>query len=73
MVRKIVLPEVLIKYLKVAGYLLASGILAWLSATYIAKNENLSVLFAPLINFLLVILVKEINKEGVIEALREKK
>ena len=67
---KIVLSDVLKKYLKVAGYLLISGGLAFISAKYIAKDEALTVIFAPIINFVLLILKTEIDKEGVLKALK---
>jgi hypothetical protein len=69
---KIVLPDVLKKYLKVAIYLLVSGILGYVSAVYIAKDANLTVIFTPVINFILLILKTEIDKEGVLKAIESK-
>jgi hypothetical protein len=66
---KIVLSDVVKKYIKVGVYLLISGILGYVSAVYIAKDQNLTVVFAPVINFVLMILKTEIDKEGVIKAL----
>ena len=70
--KKIVLPEVLKKYLKVAIYLLVSGILGYVGATYVANNPALTVIFTPVINFLLLILKTEIDQEGVIKAIENK-
>jgi hypothetical protein len=66
---KIVLSDVVKKYLKVGLYLLISGVLGYVSAVYIAKDANLTMVFAPVINFVLLILKTEIDKEGVIKAL----
>jgi hypothetical protein len=66
---KIVLSDVVKKYLKVGLYLLISGVLGFVLATYVAKDENLTVIFTPVINFVLLILKTEIDKEGVIKAL----
>jgi len=70
--KKIVLPEVLKKYLKVAIYLLVSGILGYVGATYVANNPALTVIVTPVINFLLLILKTEIDQEGVIKAIENK-
>lgn len=70
--KKIVLPDVLKKYGKVCLYLLISGILGYVSAVYIAKDANLTVVFAPVINFILLVLKTEMDKEGVIKAIENK-
>lgn len=66
---KIILSDVLKKYLKVSIYLLVSGGLGYVSATFIAKDPALTVIFTPVINFILLILKTETDKEGVIKAL----
>ena len=70
MARKIILSDVFKKYLRVVAYLLVSGILGYVSAVYIAKDANLTMIFAPAINFVLYIIKQEIDKEGVIKALK---
>lgn len=69
MTKKIVLNDVMKKYLKVGIYLLVSGVLGYVSATYIAKDPALTVIFTPVINFVLLILKTETDKEGIIKAL----
>ena len=71
-IKKIILSDVVKKYLKVAIYLLISGILGYVLATYIAKDPALTTVFAPVINFVLLILKTEIDKEGVIKAIESK-
>lgn len=66
---KIILPDVLKKYGKVCLYLLVSGILGYVSAVYIAKDANLTVIFAPVINFIILVLKTEIDKEGILKAM----
>lgn len=69
---RITLNDVGRKHLKIIGYLLASGVLGWLAATYIADNPALTAVFAPAINYVLYTIEKELKEEGVIEALRKK-
>ena len=69
---KIVLSDVVKKYLKVGAYLLVSGILGWVSATYIAKDPALTAIFAPVINFVLLTLKTETDSQGVIKAIEQK-
>jgi polyferredoxin len=71
-VPKIILSDVFKKYLKVAIYLLISGVLGYVSATYVAKDPALTVVFTPVINFILLILKTETDKEGVIKAIEQK-
>lgn len=68
--KKIIISEVLKKDLKLIGYLLASGILGYLSAIYIAKNPALTIVFAPVFNFVLYRITQELKKEGYKEALK---
>lgn len=70
---KITLSEVTIKRLKVLAYLVSSGVLGFVSATYVAKNPALTTIFAPAINFLLVTLIGELKNEGYVEAIRQQK
>jgi hypothetical protein len=72
MVKKIEikLSDVFKKDLKLVCYLLASGVLGWLLATYVAKDPVLVAVFAPAINYLLVRLTKEVENQGYREALK---
>lgn len=70
--KKIILSDVFKKYLKVGVYLLISGVLGYVSAVYIAKDENLTIIFTPVINFILLILKTETDKEGIVKALEQK-
>jgi hypothetical protein len=69
---KITLSTVFKKDLKLVAYLLASGILGWVLAVYVAKDQALVVIFAPTINYILVRLTKEIENEGYVKALEVK-
>ena len=70
--KKIILSDVVKKYLKVVVYLLVSGILGYILANYVVRDEALTVIFTPVINFILLILKTEIDQTGVITALKEK-
>jgi len=67
--KKITLSEVFKKDLKLVGYLLASGVLGWLLATYVAKDPMLTIVFSPAINYVLYRLTKELEGEGYKRAL----
>jgi hypothetical protein len=67
---KLTLSSVVKKDLKLVGYLLASGVLGWLLATYVAKDPALTVVFTPAINYVLYRLTKELENEGYREALK---
>lgn len=69
---KIVLSDVLKKYLKTAGYILLFGLVAFVSKKYIKTNEDLSLVFGGLADFITYILEKEIKGEGVVKALKQK-
>jgi hypothetical protein len=68
--KKITLSEVNQKRLRIVGYLLASGILGYVLATYVANNEALAVVFAPAINFILYSVTEELKGEGYVKALK---
>ena len=70
MAKKIVLNDVFKKYLKVVGYLLLSGVLGWVLATYVANDPAATAIFAPAINFVIYIIKQELDKEGVYKAIR---
>ena len=65
---RITVSEVHRKYLKIVGFLLASGILGWLASEYVAGNESLTMVFGPTINFLLYIFYNEAKGQGYREA-----
>jgi len=70
--KKITISDVNKKYLKIIGYLLVSGVLGYVLATYVAKDPTLTAIFAPTINFVIYIIKNELTKEGYTEVLREK-
>ncbi len=70
MTSRITLSEVFKKDLKLVAYLLSSGILGYLLATYVAKDPMLTAVFAPAINYVLYRITKELEEEGYREALR---
>ena len=69
--KRLVLSDVLKKDLRLFGFLIASGVLGYLSATYIAKDPVLTVVFGPAINYVLYRIDQEKKKEGYLEALRK--
>lgn len=70
---KIILSDVLKKYLKTAGYILLFGVVAYVTKTYLNANEDLSLVFGGLANFIAFILEKEIKEQGVVKALEDEK
>jgi hypothetical protein len=62
---KIVLSEPLKKHLKLIGYLLVSGLLGWILATY-TDNPEFTVIFVPVINYILYAIEQEIKNTGFI-------
>ena len=68
---KLKLSDVNKKRVKIVGYLTLSGILGWFSATYIASNPTLSLIFAGAINFVLYSIVEELKGEGYIKLLKK--
>ena len=69
-VKKIVLSDVVKKDLKLVGYLVASGGLGYVLATYVAKDPMLTVLFTPAINYVLYRLAQELENSGYVKALK---
>jgi len=67
--KKITVSEVFKKDLKLVGYLIASGGLGYILATYVAKDPMLIVVFSPAINYVLYRLTKELEGEGYKRAL----
>jgi hypothetical protein len=69
--KRITISDVNKKYLKIIGYLLVSGVLGYVLATYVVGNEALTGIFAPAINFVIYIIKLELGKEGYNEALKK--
>ena len=63
------LTEAWIKRLKLVGYLVVSGALGYLLAQ-VSNKPELTLIFAPAINYLLVEIEKEIKGEGITEIVR---
>ena len=68
--KKIVISEPLKKYLKVGGYILLNGLVAFISKKYLSASNDLALVFGGLANFIALVLEVEIKKEGVIEAIK---
>jgi len=64
------LTEVLTKHLTILAYLLGSGVTAFLLSFYVLKDEKLTILLAPALNYLAFILKKELEGNGVRAALK---
>lgn len=67
--KKITLSDTVKKDLRIIGYLIASGVLGWLLATYIVDNPILAVILSPSINWILYRLIEELKNEGYVKAL----
>ncbi|MCR4330010.1 MAG: hypothetical protein NUV65_05720 [Candidatus Roizmanbacteria bacterium] len=65
----ITLSEVAKKHIKVVSYLMVSAALAYVLAVLTGRPE--SVYLTPIINYLLFAIKQELNKEGVIQAVRK--
>ena len=71
MAKKITISEVNKKRLKIVGYLVASGLLAFLLNEFVLNNPSLNLVLAPAINFVLYSLVEELKQEGYVKALKK--
>jgi len=69
---KVTLSEVLQKHLKIVAYLLGSGATAFALSYYVLKDEKLTVLLAPVLNYIAWAIEKELANEGVRKALSGK-
>ena len=67
--KKIKVSDVTKKYLKVGGYVLIYGVVTFVSKKYLSVNGDLSILFGGLANFITFVVIKEIKKEGLYQAL----
>ena len=68
---RIVISDVFKKHFTLVGYLLVSGGLGYVLAAYVAGNPALTAIFAPAINYVIYAVKKELDKEGIVEALRK--
>lgn len=71
--KNITISDVNKDHLRIVTFLVVSGGLGYVLATYIAKDPILTAVFAPAINYILWIIKKEIEGNGYIEAIKEKK
>ena len=69
---KLNLSDIAKKHLKILAYLLVSGVLGWVLATYVMARPELVVIFSPSINYVLYFIEKELKQEGYIDVLRQK-
>ena len=69
---KLKISDVNQKYLRIVAYLIVSGVLGYVLATYVAKDTALTAIFAPAINFVIYTIKNELGKEGYTELLKEK-
>lgn len=68
--KKIVLSDVLKKDLKVAMFLVINGGVALLSQTLLKENQQLSILFGAVANYIAFRVQQELSGEGYREALK---
>ena len=59
--------------LQIVVFLSVSGGLGYVLSTYILKDPVLTAVVAPAVNYILYILKQEIDKKGVIQALKNNK
>jgi hypothetical protein len=52
--------------IRILTYLLVSGGLGYLLATYVADDPMLTAVFAPAVNYVLFVLEKELQNEGLV-------
>ena len=69
-VKKITLSEVTKKHIRVIAFLVVSAVLAYTLSLITDKPEALY--FAPLINYLIFAVEKELAKDGYIRAIKER-
>lgn len=67
---RVYLSDVFWKHAKIVGFLLVSGVLGY-GMAWMADKPELVGIFAPAINYILYTVNKEVQNEGVVEALRQ--
>lgn len=72
MTKKIQMSDVAKDQLQIVMFLSISGGLGYLLSTYILKDPVLTAVVAPAVNYLLYIIKQELDKKGVIQALKNK-
>ena len=77
MAKKIELPtitldEVKKKQIRIVKYLLFSGALGYILSAYVLKNEALSVVLTPAINYILYTINEELKGEGVVSVIKNR-
>jgi hypothetical protein len=70
MIKKVTVPDVLKKDLKVLGFLILNGGVVLLSQTILKDNVGLSVVFGAAANYIAFRVQQELNNEGYREALK---
>ena len=70
-IKKVTLSDVAKKQCKILAYLLVSGVLGYILATYVANDKMLTAVFAPVINYSIYFIAEELKKEGFIKALEK--
>lgn len=69
MTKKLTISEVNKKHLRIIGYLIGSWVVA-LGLSYLTSNEKL-VGLAPVLNYLVFVIEKELKNEGYISTLKK--
>lgn len=68
--KNITLNDVYKKHCKILAFLIISGGLGYVLATYVAHDPMLTAVFAPAINYILYSLENELDKTGFVKALQ---
>jgi hypothetical protein len=67
--KRIQLSDVARKHIRILGYLVASSVLAYILSVVTGRPE--SIYAAPVINYLLYAVKRELDKEGVVAAIKK--
>ena len=70
-VKKITVPQVLQKDLKLLGFLVLNGGVAWFSESVLKNNIALSIIFGGAVNFIAYRIQQELTNEGYRAALKK--
>ncbi len=69
-IKKIQISDVLKRHLKIVGYLVVSAAIAYVASILADKPEF--IYFAPVVNYVLFVLEKELKSEGVVQIIKSK-
>lgn len=69
--KKITVSDVAKGNLKIVSYLLVSGALGYVLATYVVGNEALTMILTPAINYIMWLVEQELRNKGVRELLKK--